>query len=114
MFSRQEKGKRAEVLAWQYLRRQGCVLQTKNWFCRYGEIDLIVLHGPVLIFVEVRYRQKNDFGGALASLNAAKMGKLKRSAELYLQQTGWQGACRFDAILMDGDDALSWLQNILE
>ncbi len=114
MFSKRDKGDYYETLAWQFLKRQGCQLQTRNWHCRYGEIDLIVLQDATLIFIEVRYRKNNLFGGALASLNPVKMAKLERSAQLYLQRFGWQGPCRFDAVLIDGDSSPIWLKNIME
>ncbi len=109
-----QKGKLAEQRAWKFLRKESCQLVEKNWHCRYGEIDLIVKQKTILIFIEVRYRRNSQFGGALASINSAKIAKLKRSAEYYLQKTGWQGECRFDAILIDGGNDLIWLKNILE
>ncbi len=108
-------GVRAEEHAWRFLQAQGCRLVARNWHCAAGEIDLIVWHGQTLVFVEVKYRASGQFGGAAYSITAAKQAKLQRSALLYLQQHDRVApACRFDAVLLEGDAAPIWLQNILD
>lgn len=106
------QGVAAEETAWQWLKQHGCRLLARNWHCPFGEIDLIVLHGKVLVFVEVRYRKNQRFGGANYSINAAKLAKLQRSAECYLQQHPTRCACRIDAVLIHGQQAPQWLHNI--
>lgn len=67
-----------------------------------------------LVFVEVRLRKNERFGGASMSITPAKQQKLQRTAAHYLQINGEQ-ACRFDAVLMQSarEDAIEWLQNII-
>ena len=62
-------GNRSEKLALKYLKQKGLKLHEKNYHCRYGEIDLIMWHDDYLVFIEVRYRKNNLFGGALESVN---------------------------------------------
>lgn len=105
----------AEAVAATFLQAQGLTLLERNFRCKHGEIDLIMSHAGTLVFVEVRLRSNASYGGAAMSLNTAKQGKLRRTAEFYLQSkaSNPDAACRFDAILMQDLDisAIDWLQN---
>ncbi len=81
---------------------------TKNFRCPLGEIDLIMLDHELLIFVEVRFRKNNKFGGGLESVTATKQGKLRKTAELYLQQNRQYKNARFDVVSMS-KTTQSWL-----
>jgi len=97
-------GNRAEKLALKFLKKSGLRAHEKNYSCRHGEIDLIMWHGEYLVFVEVRHRKLQDFGGALESVDARKQGKLRRSAEHYLQRLKNNGVpCRFDILCVNGN-----------
>ncbi|ASP16525.1 YraN family protein [Neisseria sp. 23W00296] len=107
------QGQAAEDAALAFLQRQGCRLVERNRHCPHGEIDLIMESGGVLLFVEVKYRKSAAFGGAAHSITPSKLVKLQKSAELYLQQHPKRGrACRIDAVLIEGNAAPVWLQNI--
>jgi len=106
-------GAQAEQLAAQFLQRNGLKLLQKNYSCRYGEIDLILQHGATLVFAEVRLRSSRDFGGAGASIDAAKQGRLIRTAQHYLSTLARTPPCRFDAVLLqagDGSD-IEWVKD---
>jgi len=81
-----EIGQSAERLAMQYLQSQGMTLITKNFACKYGEIDLIMKHGETVIFVEVRYRKKSLFGSGAETVDYRKQQKLLSCAEFFLQK----------------------------
>lgn len=83
-----DRGNKAESLALSWLQHQGYSLIEANYNRRIGEIDLIVLHPDkhTIVFVEVRYRTRQDFGGALASVDYRKQNKLRRTANAWLQQ----------------------------
>ena len=81
-----KQGEDAEAACFTYLKSRGLKLVTKNFSCRHGEIDIIMLDNKTLVFVEVRFRKNNSFGGGLESITAAKQLKLRKTAELYLQQ----------------------------
>jgi len=68
--SSQQAGKDAERLALRHLEQQGLRLLAQNWSCKRGELDLVMLDGDTVVFVEVRYRQHAQWGGALASIDA--------------------------------------------
>lgn len=107
-------GLAAEEAAARYLQTHGCQIVARNWHCRSGEIDLIVWDGDVCVFVEVKMRSRQGFGGAAAAITPSKQRKLWLSAQTYLQTQGQtEPACRFDAILIDGAGAVTWLKNII-
>ena len=107
------KGSDAEHLAAQFLQRQHLILIEKNYRCRFGEIDLIMRDDTVLVFVEVRMRSNNSFGGAAASITTTKQGKLIRAARHYLTQLNVVPACRFDVVLLTGthNPEIQWIEN---
>jgi len=105
----------AEQLAASFLKQQGLVLITQNYHCRFGEIDLIMRDGNILVFIEVRLRSHSGFGGAAESITFSKQRKLIITANHYLQQHGDQ-PCRFDAILMNKADHahIEWIQHAFD
>ncbi len=97
---RQELGAAFERAAERHLTAAGLVVVARNFRCKAGELDLVCLEGEVLVIVEVRLRRRNDFGGALASVTAAKQRRLRR-ATLYflLREPRWRGhRLRFDVV----------------
>ena len=107
------RGRLAEDAAATFLQQQGLRLVERNYQCRFGEIDLIAREGGTLVFVEVRMRANGAFGGAAASITAAKRQKLLRTARHYLSGLARTPACRFDAVLLSGENAPpEWLINV--
>lgn len=107
------RGKEAEDRAVAYLQGQGLVVIARNWRCRGGELDIICRQGSTLIFVEVRARSRADFGGASASITSAKRQRLIHAAQHYLTTLARSPACRFDAILIEGEQ-LTWLRDAFQ
>lgn len=107
------KGSDAEQIAVSYLRRQRLVLIAQNYRCRFGEIDLIMRDGSTLVFIEVRMRANEMYGGAAASITPAKQAKLLRTARQYLSEINNEPPCRFDALLLSGANGqeIEWIRN---
>ena len=107
------KGNDAEQIAASYLQRQHLVLVTQNYRCRFGEIDLIMRDGITLVFVEVRMRSHEMFGGAAASITPTKQAKLIRTARQYLAELNSEPPCRFDALLLSGTNGqtIEWIRD---
>ena len=103
-------------MAADFLVRNGLAVVERNWRRRCGELDLVARDGDVLVFVEVRLRRRADFGGAAASITAAKRSRMIAAASLYLAGLPRTPACRFDAILMDALDSarIEWLKDVVE
>lgn len=108
-----DTGQAAEQRALDYLQQQGLSLVSANYHSRFGEIDLILRDGNVLVFAEVRMRSSADFGGAGASITRAKQAKLVKTAQHYLTQFNRPPACRFDAVLLGASnhDAIEWIRD---
>ncbi|MBV8046723.1 MAG: YraN family protein [Paludibacterium sp.] len=107
-------GREAEDRALRWLQRQGLTLVERNWRCQGGELDLVMRDAGVWVFVEVRHRASERFGGAAESLTPAKQRRLRLAAATYLHVKGLDDArCRFDAVLSRGDGRLDWMKNFL-
>ena len=104
MVTTREQGQYTESLACRYLENKGFNLIEKNFNCKVGEIDLVMLDNNTLVFVEVRYRKNNNFGSAAESITASKQSKLIKTASLYLQQHVKfnQYPARFDVVSITG------------
>ena len=106
------RGREGENLAARYLEGRGLQVVERNFRVRGGEIDLICRDGKTLVFVEVRLRSRSDFGGAGASIGAAKRQRLILAARHYL--LGKPACdCRFDCVLLASLDpaGIEWLRD---
>lgn len=112
---RQRDGDAAESAACARLEAEGCRIVERNVRFRGGEIDIVADDGGTLVFVEVRMRRGDGFGGAEGSVDASKRRKLLLAAQLFLQQRFGAGTrlppCRFDVITADGDGVRDWIRD---
>lgn len=101
---KQRVGARFESIAEAVLRRAGLTVLARNYRCRVGEIDLVMRHGQVIVFVEVRYRRSSDFGDPLATITMRKQHRIVRAASHYLlaHPSLAEMPCRFDAVGISG------------
>jgi len=108
-------GARAEALAAEFLAARGVTIVERNFRRRCGELDLVARDGDTLVFVEVRLRTRRDFGGAAASITAAKRSRMAAAAGLYLARLRHTPPCRFDAVLLDALDSarIEWLKDVM-
>lgn len=106
-----QAGKEAEERALSYLQQQGLQLLSRNFRCKAGEIDLIMQHREVLVFIEVKYRHTDQYGGALMSLSARQQQRIIKAASFYLMRYAPHAQARFDVIAQEGEHDLQWLPN---
>lgn len=113
--ARRATGDRFEDAARAFLEARGMRLMRANFLCRHGEIDLVMRDGDMLVFVEVRYRRGASFGGALASVTAAKRRRLVSAAHLWLaaHPRDAHRACRFDVLAFQGTE-MTWVRGAFE
>lgn len=113
-------GQDAERRALEHLRTQGLTLVTQNWSCRRGELDLVMLDGDTVVFVEVRYRKHSAWGGAMESIDARKRQKIILAAQTFLQNQKRLAnrPCRFDVIALSTTGHLSsgleWIKSAFD
>jgi putative endonuclease len=80
-----ERGERATAAAYG---RRGYRVLARNWRCRAGELDLVLIRGETLVFCEVKTRRGDAFGGGYEAVTWSKRRKLRALAELFLQSSG--------------------------
>ncbi|MEH6456090.1 MAG: YraN family protein [Cocleimonas sp.] len=116
------QGDKAEALACSYLQKHSLILLEKNFATRAGEVDLIMRDKndtETLIFVEVRYRKNQDFGGAAASVTSKKQQRIIKAALAYQQQNAPQSSMRFDVVAVEGDNSdkdmnIDWIKSAFD
>ena len=90
--SRIEIGALGEQLAVEHLQGLGLRIVARNWRCRYGELDVIAAEGAdILVFVEVKTRTVDCFGGVAEAVTPQKVRRIRRLAGLWLagQDSSW-------------------------
>lgn len=85
-----------ENLAEQALKNKGFKILERNFSNKFGEIDIIAKDKNVLVFVEVKTKKGIDFGLPEEMINAYKLQKIRRMAEVYMN--GKTVLCRIDVV----------------
>lgn len=107
-----------EARAARWLQDRGLQLVAQNFRAKTGEIDLIAVHGKVLVFVEVRARNNRHFASAAASVDRRKQQRLLRTAQLFLRLHPQlqKMPCRFDVLAFEppqsgSSQAVQWIRS---
>lgn len=110
---RREAGISGEDTALDYLRQQGLKLLARNYRCRAGEIDLVMLHAGVLALIEVRYRASAEFGGAAASVTWRKQRRIINAARHLMASRAdlRRYPARFDVIAITPGSQIEWIRH---
>lgn len=100
---RHQFGQASEMQAEQFLLAKGYRILDRNVRTSLGELDLVAEDQGVVVFVEVKGRATEAFGGALLAVDHRKRVKLTKLAAQYLARRHWSDkACRFDVMLVQG------------
>ena len=95
-------GRAGETVALLLLLAKGYRLRHRNWRGAGGELDLVVERRGEIVFVEVKARSSDDFGGAAAALHDKKKKTLTRVSAAYLGRFSlWDRPCRFDLVTIE-------------
>lgn len=94
-------GWRGEAAVRTWLEQRGFVFVAQHYRTHYGEIDLIMRDGKVLVFVEVKTRRSRSFGTPEEAVSQRKLERLWNAAELYLQRRGLTGPVRMDLVTLE-------------
>lgn len=103
------KGNIAEERGCDYLRQHGCQIIDRNVYNRFGEIDIIALRDKVIHFVEVK--SALSYEQAVNNITRAKLQKLSRTIQTYLQQKRLNLDYCIDALIIT-DEGIEWIENI--
>src|SRR5262245_29063106 len=103
---RQALGISGEDLACAELQRRGYAIVERRYRTRFGEIDIIATDGVTLVFVEVKARMTQEFGGAAAAMTNWKQRRIARMAIDYLARRSLHDCpCRFDVVAIDFNES---------
>jgi putative endonuclease len=99
--TRIELGALGERVAVEHLTALGLRVLARNWRCRYGELDVVACDDATrtVVFVEVKTRTSDRFGGVAQAVTPTKVRRIRRLAGLWLagQDDSWS-AMRIDVI----------------
>lgn len=99
MLSKYQYGRQAEVLAVKHLKRNGYKILTRNYRTKVGEIDIIAKDRETIVFVEVKARRSEHFGGPKFALTSRKQERISKAALWYLKETNqFNEKARFDVV----------------
>ena len=114
MRNKREIGDTGEQIAVKYLECHGYIIIARNYYSRYGEIDIIAAKGEYIIFVEVKYRKSNLYGEPSLAVDFRKQEKLKKTALQYISENeAGDKDLRFDIIEITGtgEVAINHIEN---
>jgi len=94
-----------ESYACNVLERLGYLLVERNWRCPWGEIDIIMMDGDELVFVEVKTRRGHFMGTPDEAVSRSKVKKLLSTGSAYItRHTQFQDRIwRIDLMAVDVD-----------
>jgi putative endonuclease len=119
MIHRRAVGQAWERVAERHLRGNGLKTLTRNYLCRGGEIDLVMMDGDTLVFVEVRYRRTSTHGSGAESVTHAKQRRIALAANHYLAARNVPPSlrCRFDIVSISGNPGaqeVDWIRSAFD
>lgn len=105
MNNRRKVGTAYEKEAVLFLKNKGYEIIEQNYYCRYGEIDIIARESDYLVFVEVKYRKNNEMGMPESAVNYTKKKHIIQSAQNYMYEKYKRDdiPSRFDVVAIQGE-----------
>ena len=92
-------GKKGENLALKLLKKKGYRLLVRNFRAGHKELDLVMLDGDCLVFVEVKARSSSAFGRPQEFVDYRKQKNLIMAANCFIAENGYHDKCaRFDIV----------------
>ena len=104
-FAPKSLGQRGEEAAARYLRKLGYIIVARGHRDRIGEIDLVVVDGRTVVFVEVKTRSSQDAGHPADAVDTDKQQRLTRLALSYMKRHDLlECKARFDVVAITWPD----------
>lgn len=115
--NKRAKGQHFEAAAEKHLSACGLRLIERNFLTKSGELDLIMRDNSTIVFVEVRYRDNQNYGHAAETVTYRKMQKLQKAANLWLMKQGmsiYSTDFRFDVVAIHQQGhQIEWIKNAI-
>lgn len=96
-----EKGSIAEDKAALYLEENGFMILQRNYYSRFGEIDIIATKEDVIHFVEVKSAE--DYETAIYNITPSKLQKVIKTAYTYIKKHALEKDFMIDAFVVTPD-----------
>ncbi len=113
-----EVGRAAESVAAKWLERTGFKILDRNWRTRWCELDIVALKGNTIHVVEVKYRQRSDFGTGFEYITPTKAQRLRWASLMWLKAHAYtQSQSQIDIIAVSGSiklENVAYLPNAIE
>lgn len=93
-----KKGNIAEEAACKFLFENGYTIVEKNFYSRFGEIDIIAVKDEVLHFIEVK--SGADYEHAIQNITPSKISKIIKTAQIYMSKNSVDCDYIFDALIV--------------
>ena len=103
------KGNAAEDIACQFLLDNGFAIVERNFYSRFGEIDIIAIKDDVLHFVEVK--SGLDYESAVLNITKSKLSKIIKTAYVYMKKSSLNLDFVLDALIVVGT-SVEFIENI--
>lgn len=104
--NKRRKGFEQEKRAAEYLEKLGYNILERNFYCHFGEIDIIAYDAGCIVFIEVKYRHYKTSGMPEEAVDYRKQQRIYKSAEYYMYINHKDSVipCRFDVIAIDNEE----------
>jgi len=96
------KGNIAEDRAVLFLEERAYFIAERNFYSRFGEIDIIATKDDVLHFVEVKSGE--DYELAIQNITPTKLSRFIKTCNVYLKKNSYEGDYMIDAVVVTPDD----------
>ena len=101
-------GNIAEDKAAKYLKQADFKIVERNFYSKFGEIDIVALKGRVLHFIEVKSGKNFD---PIYAITPKKLDKILKTVNYYILKNRINLDIMIDALIIKGDD-IELLENI--
>jgi putative endonuclease len=107
-----KKGRKSETLCSRYLETIGYSVIKQNWYCRWGEIDIIAKYKTELIFVEVKSVSSLNYCNAVELFNPSKRRKLLKTINYFVfRNARFIKFWRLDLVCLTKDAGKIWIEH---
>jgi len=103
------KGNIAEDKAVEFLQSRGYYIVERNFYSRFGEIDIIASKDNALHFVEVK--SGIDYESAVQNITPQKLSRLIKTGHVYLKKNRLDVDYMYDGIIVTPRD-IELIENI--
>ncbi|MFA6027339.1 MAG: YraN family protein [Patescibacteria group bacterium] len=103
-------GKVGEKIAIKYLEQKNFIIIDRNFYTRWGEIDIIAEKDDRLHFIEVKTRTNLNRGRPEEAITWGKYRRAKRAVAIYLSQNNFKAVYQIDVLAILYDTVLNKAQ----